>query len=470
MDSSSEKIDIVLFGSGVFLDNKIDELCELPNARIIGICDSNEKMWGKKKLGVSVSSPDTVMHTKYDYIVITSLHSSEIRKQLLGMHIPDVLILTYEMFIGMCYKDCYDEYNRLNEKKSDIMIVSPHVDFDGASIAAVYAALALKNRGYGVSIIVPSGGQAFIEYVSRLGIHIIVYPNVLFENIDDIKWLPRYRYKIFNTYLTHNCLRLNNKENTIWWLHESLEAYQYDMKKYEPPSRSEIEGLKIYCVSDQAKNNFCHYFPYTQVNIMEYGIPDESGNVDIPKCISKGDKKIISIVGSICEGKGQDVLLGALSEFHSDLIRDCELWIIGGMMQKTYFDKIKDMSDNIKNVTFFHKVAHNEVIQLLKCSDVLVCPSRQDSLPIVVTEAMMLSKPCVISNVIGTMKYVRPGEDVVAFSSEDIKDLSQKLMQVLENPDIADNYGRNGRNIYEHLFNMKSFADRLEKALCCSEQ
>ena len=96
---------------------------------------------------------------------------------------------------------------------------------------------------------------------------------------------------------------------------------------------------------------------------------------------------------------------------------------------------------------------------MLENSDVLVCPSRQDPMPTVVSEAMMHAIPCIVSDATGTAAYIHKGEDGLVFKTEDVQDLMEKIIWCVGNQDKLKRMGQSERKLYERYFSMKAFED-----------
>lgn len=101
----------------------------------------------------------------------------------------------------------------------------------------------------------------------------------------------------------------------------------------------------------------------------------------------------------------------------------------------------------------------------------MVCPSREDSLPIVMTEAMMYSKPCIASDSTGTADYIKDGINGFVCKTEDSEDLCEKMRYFIHHQEKIEIMGKEARKVYEEYFTMDKFADRLcnqmQKQLIC---
>ena len=91
----------------------------------------------------------------------------------------------------------------------------------------------------------------------------------------------------------------------------------------------------------------------------------------------------------------------------------------------------------------------------------LLIPSRDDPVPTTAAEAMSLLLPCVVSDQTGIASYITDGENGYIFSINDPKALSDKMLYILQNPQVAEKIGKHGRKIYEESFTYEKFAQNL---------
>ena len=80
----------------------------------------------------------------------------------------------------------------------------------------------------------------------------------------------------------------------------------------------------------------------------------------------------------------------------------------------------------------------------VKHADLFVHPSYVESFGIVITEALALGVPCVVTKSTGVMDFLRDGENAV-LTEQNPDDLSEKVLRVLENCELRDHLRRNAR-------------------------
>ena len=111
------------------------------------------------------------------------------------------------------------------------------------------------------------------------------------------------------------------------------------------------------------------------------------------------------------------------------------------------------------------KLNRSEMYETYGKIDVVVCPSLEDSLPIVVTEGMMYGKTCIVSDKTGSARYIRNRENGLICKAGDPGDLCRQMRWVIHNREKLVAIGKKARRIYEQNFDIEIFGRRLENAL-----
>ena len=93
--------------------------------------------------------------------------------------------------------------------------------------------------------------------------------------------------------------------------------------------------------------------------------------------------------------------------------------------------------------------------------DVVVCPSRIESLSIVVIEAMARGIPSIVSNSAGVSEYITDGINGWIFASGNINELEEKMVFAIENREVTAQVGRRSRNLYIKHFTKEVFTKNL---------
>ncbi len=179
--------------------------------------------------------------------------------------------------------------------------------------------------------------------------------------------------------------------------------------------------------------------------------------------ISEKDK-IIGMVGRLVTQKGHIYLIDAAERIVKEY-PDVRFLIIGeGELRSDLEKRVKDRKlDN----NFIFLGSRDDVPDLLKVIDIFTLPSLFEGLPNVVLEAMASGKPIVATAVDGTKEAVIHGQTGLLVPLKDPEKLSAALIDLLDNPQKALDYGGKSRKRAEEYFSLeqqvKSFEDLYEK-------
>lgn len=344
--------------------------------------------------------------------------------------------------------------------KPGIALVGLELDFHGACIAGLHALEAFGEMGYRTGLFVYDlADSRVLDYAAKRKIAVHVCPGLRSEQAEPPERLCEYELGIINTFKYPFCRMASMFRRSIFWLHDSEEAYIEDQRLWGHLHAEELYRHGVYCVSAVAADTFRRYYPNVPSRILEYGLPDEA----LPNR-TQGGKLVFAVIGNIVRIKGHDVLLEAIRLLPRNVLEQCEFWIIGKRREKNYYANLLERANGIP-VQFFPDMTHDGIIGLYAKIDVLISCSRMDSLPIVVTEAMMNRKACIISDSIGMMRYIQSGRDALTFQSENAADLADKIQYAVERRERLAEFGASAREVYERVFSMHAFSERLSHVL-----
>lgn len=176
----------------------------------------------------------------------------------------------------------------------------------------------------------------------------------------------------------------------------------------------------------------------------------------------KGNGNSIVYFGRLAPGKGLLTLLEAAKLLsHENAGRRIEIKIIGeGPLRQKLQEKVE--AEKINNVRFLGYLKGKELFQEVKKSLAAVLPSEwYENNPISVIEAFALCKPVVGARIAGLPELVKDNETGLTFEPENPVDLSLKIEYLKNNPDKAEEMGRNARVFVEQKFNTEKYYQKL---------
>ena len=463
---------IIVFGTGIYYKKRKEEIKNLPNVEVVAFLDNNSDKWGKKEEGTPIVSPVAIHEFTYDVIILMSTYIREMKEQLLMLGVESLKIKYWEDFRN---KILYKKIEVLNPKlntdglKKKLLIVSRYLNYDGGSLTAFYAFNALRKKGYSVVLAIPGGNLNLINEIMKEGITIAICPSIPYLQEEDLNWIRQFDTVMVNVFpLIKSAYDISQIRPTLWWIHEAKTLYNSIRTCfYEYTEIKKLKSINTYTVSKIADRNFKKHFPKKQTRILNYGIPDMNlnGKIEFSK---DSAKTVFAIIGTVYEGKAQDIFIKAIEKMKNK--DNAEFWIIGNMADNEYCNSIKESAEQNPSIKIMGMLTREQIYQVFPRIDVVVCPSREDCLPIVMTEAMMFGKICIASDRTGTAEFITEGENGFVVPVEDVSALSKKMEWILENKNQLEQIGKNTRKTYEQYFSMEVFGDNLERALLETEE
>jgi len=157
-------------------------------------------------------------------------------------------------------------------------------------------------------------------------------------------------------------------------------------------------------------------------------------------------------VGNEGPAKGFDVFLRMAAELTARGVRDLE-FVAAGVRDMRSFEPLVTPQLKTRLCLRGH-LPHGAVLDELEHADILVLPSRQESLPNVLLEAFACGLPVVCTSVGGMPELVHDGVNGSLRPSEDFSGLADAVAELAEDPAARLRMGRiNRRLVARHLGN-----------------
>ncbi|MGO0906034.1 glycosyltransferase [Clostridioides difficile] len=353
--------------------------------------------------------------------------------------------------------------NHKNNNGRNILIISHELSMTGAPITLQYVVKALiKNGDYPV-VLSPKDGKLKDEFLME-GIPVIIDDSIYGTN-QWINYAENFDVIIVNTIVQYlNIVELSKTSlPTLWWIHDAREGYELYMKDILPKNIG--SNINAYCAGIYAKNVLNDYRDSYDPKVLLYGLPDFSKY--LPETLNYrlediDDKLVFVTVGTIEKRKGQDVFSKAISSMPKSYIERCKFIFIGKKVSDDIYNSIIDTKNKFsKNIELIDEVKRSDIIDIFKQATCIVCSSRDDPMPVFMTEGMMMSKICICSENTGTATLIEDGINGFVYNNNDYKELLQKIMYVIDNSNNLDSLMEESRKTYEKYFSMDVFDENL---------
>ncbi len=189
--------------------------------------------------------------------------------------------------------------------------------------------------------------------------------------------------------------------------------------------------------------------------------PSNDGS-QIRKKLGLEDEKLITYVGRIVYHKGLEYFVRAAKYLKEENVK---FLLVGtGDFRSELEDIIKNEKLEDK-VMFAGRVPNEELPNYYAATDIFVLPSvsRLEAFGIVALEAMASCVPVIVSDIPGVRDVIVEGKHGLLTEPMNSEDLAGKIRTLIENPDMAERMGKNGRDRVEEKFTWSKVAKELEE-------
>jgi glycosyltransferase involved in cell wall biosynthesis len=221
--------------------------------------------------------------------------------------------------------------------------------------------------------------------------------------------------------------------HTYWQQSHYIRSQKWKILLYSLEKHTFSSARQIICVSPDTENIIINNYHVNadKVNIIPNGIRIHSS---ISSNQLERQDKLLLFVGRIDERKGLRFLIDAFSlvqKTRSDII----LHIVGDGKGR---DKLaKYCQEHALRVVFHGFLQDRELAQLSTKVTVQVVPSVFEGFGMVVLEAMANKIPVIGTNVDGIRGLIKDGYNGLLVNYGDINTLSDKILQLFNNPDLC---------------------------------
>ena len=149
-------------------------------------------------------------------------------------------------------------------------------------------------------------------------------------------------------------------------------------------------------------------------------------------------------VGNVSEHKGIRVLIRAFNKIK----RDNASLSIFGHYDQAYLSKLRRELKTDSRITFYGPFDNREISSVFSKIDVLVYPSIwYENQPITILEVLLAKIPIITSNLGGMAELVQDGVTGLLFEVGNPEDLSQKMVSLINNPQLLKKLSETPRQV-----------------------
>ncbi len=345
----------------------------------------------------------------------------------------------------------------------NILYLTNHLNIGGISSYVLTLAGGMKKRGHNVYI-ASSGGELLPRFIAE-GIAYVPIP---------IKTKSEISYKIL---ISKFKLLKVIKENNINIIHANTRVTQvlsfFIRRTSGKPYVSTCHGFfkkrffrkifpcwgnKVIAISGPVKEHLIKDFKVREedvrvihngIDLEKFAVKNQEPGVDVRMNLGLGNGPVVGIIARLSEEKGHVYLIRAM-EAVIDKFPQAQLFIVGEGRMREELVNVAKAAGLEKNVIFLPSVMDTQ--EVLSTMDLFVLPSLKEGLGLALMEAMACGLSVIGSDVGGIKSLIQDRYNGLLIRPADSRELSNAILELLQNPDKAKFLGANARNFINQNF------------------
>ena len=221
------------------------------------------------------------------------------------------------------------------------------------------------------------------------------------------------------------------------------------------------DAAGVIILGERLKEDIDFLVDKEKIYVVPNGIPDAKCKEEI-----KGyDKYRITFLSNMKEEKGVFIVVKSIPKVIKEIGKNgVELKFIfaGGWpnheIEKKFYKEINTLEVG-KYVKYLGRVSENEKGDLLCNSNIFIFPTylKHEAHPVVILEAMRAGLPVIATNIGAIPEIVDDGVTGFIIPPRDSDVLAEKIIYLIEHPDIARKMGEAGRKKFEKEYTLSAF-------------
>ena len=342
-----------------------------------------------------------------------------------------------------------------------VLFVSHETTLSGAPIQLVHLVRWLKRAGWEVAVAAPDQGP-ISEMLARDGIVTVMEPALLtdLQHVKLRELCGDYDVIVANTIVSWPAVRAAHLEKrpVLWYLHETLVAVR--LMRAISEIRPAMQMANVLVTPTRQTARVYEGLTRAPIEVVPYGIPKPPL---LPQ--RKNDAICFVTLGSFEPRKGQDILLEAIHKLDPETRQRSSFKMAGRVLEVEFFEKLKSRAEGLANTQLIEALDHSEATALLNQADAVICPSRDETMPIVILEATGLGKGVISTDVGGVREWIQHEMNGLVVPRENADELARAITRWVQEPAFAHEVAAAGLRTFERHFTLDRFAARFAELL-----
>lgn len=321
------------------------------------------------------------------------------------------------------------------------------------------------------TLVSPKEGAMRADY-EALGVRVVICSMKLPTYNEDIRTvLSRFEYAIANTIMTTEVVNAAADLNVpcLWIIHEAWPRDQFDYYAKEVFMMSQVDSKGIVRAFKKAAKivfparvqHKCYQglFEEGKAKVIYNGIPLASINSfrlnqnrkQVRAELGYTDEHFVVLhMGTVCRRKGQLTTCEAFGELRNSFPGRMKLLMVGARYIRPheieYIDECRatlEADDSLADTTILN--VKKNVLPYYLAADVVVCPSMNEVLPLVLCEAMAFERPVIASRIDGIPEAIDDGVEGLLIETGNVAQLVDAVEVLVNDGEKRKKMGAAGR-------------------------
>ena len=168
-------------------------------------------------------------------------------------------------------------------------------------------------------------------------------------------------------------------------------------------------------------------------------------------------------VGRLVNLKNINIIIKSVYELKLKGLKGISFTIVGDGEERESLEDLAENLDLKRNINFLGN--RNDVLSIMKKSDIFIIASKYEGLSIAMIEAMACGLPIIASDAPGINTHIRHEENGLLFQVNDSKELSGNILRLIKDNDLRKRISQAERECYKKMFDMNKNISKLEKQI-----